>query len=258
MESEMQNIVDRLIAARDAARQGRFEEARTLASEVLAAQPNALVALRTRAWAELELGLQAAQASFQACRTADPLDPLAEIGLGLMAASEGDEPTALQHFCRAYELGANEQRERLEIKRLGGELPETRLAEGIALIQEGQNENAAELLRAASAAAPNDAAPKVALAHALWHVGAREQVTNLCGSVISAYPNCLEALIYTMAAELAMGRTLRTREMLSRVEAVDPGHLLSAELLEETGVSRAIQGMRRSGSLTAALGQRSS
>lgn len=246
----MNDVVDRLRAARHEARAGRFEQARSLASAVLATHPHALLALRLLAWAELELGLDGAVAAFEACQRAAPLDPVAELGLALVARRLDQPPVALRHFCRAFELGAAEPEVRLEIQTLGGELPESRLAEGLGLLREGDYPRAAETLRAAAAAVPDDPAARLGLAHALWRVGAREQVANLCSTLLATHPHCLDALVFAIAAELAMGRILRARELLARVELVDPGHLLAAPLLAETGVSRALQGVRRGGLLS--------
>lgn len=250
----MADILEQLTAARDAARQGDFAEARGTASEILASNPHCLLALRLQGWAELELGLEEALATFRACAAIDPLDPLAEVGMALVEEDRAQLAEALRHFVRAYELDAADQRIRVEIRRLGAELPETRLADGLSLLCEGSYERAIEALRAAAAAAPDDPAARLGLARALWSVGAREQVTNLCTSILATLPNCLEALIYLVAAELAQGRTLRTRELLARLDAVDPGHVFSERLLEETGVSRAVQGGLRRPGMTASFG----
>lgn len=253
----MSEILEQLIAAREAAGGGSFEDARQIAADVLGSNPNCLLALRIRGWAELELGDPGAFETFNSCAAIDPLDPMAELGMAMAEEDRGQVEPALRHFLRAFEMDAADQRIRLEIRRLGAELPETHLADGLSLLAEGGVERAIEHLRAASASDPDDPSARLALARALWQVGAREQVANLCTSLLASYSHCLEALIYLVAAELAQGRTLRTRELLARVEAVDPGYLYSERLLDDTGVSRAAQGgLRRMGGVTASFGQR--
>ena len=68
----MSEIVNVIADARAAALDSRFEDAARHAAAVLKQLPSCLLALRIRAWAQLELDQDEALATFEACASYDP------------------------------------------------------------------------------------------------------------------------------------------------------------------------------------------
>lgn len=227
--------------ARQAAFDSRFPEAANIAQDVLHQLPSCLPALRTLAWAQSSLEDDAALDTFQACSTLDPEDPLAEAGQAIWFERHGMVPQALAKWNRAFELNPLDQQVRREIVRLGGELPETPLAEGCALVREGRFDAATAPLRLAAASNPNDVAAPLVLSSALWQVGGKQQAYNLATTVLAQRPQCVRAILYAVAVEVGSGRTLRTRELLARAEQVDPGLQINWGIVQEVGLEQVVE-----------------
>ena len=230
----MPDVAKDLAAARDAVLARQFAEAADLARAVLADAPNCLAALRVLAWAQLSLGDEGAMETFGVCARLDPEDPLAEIGRGIGLERVGRTDEAVRAFVRAWELEPLDQQIRREVVRLGGDLPDSFLADGIQALHAGQPDAATGSLRQAAAADPQDAAALLALATALWRLGGKQQAYNLATTVLASNPQCVKAILYVLAVEAESGRQLRTRELIARAEQVDPGLDLFAEVVAET------------------------
>ncbi|MBI3978055.1 MAG: hypothetical protein HY331_07715 [Chloroflexi bacterium] len=236
---------DLLKAARSEALAGHHPRAAELSRAVLAAYPHALVALRVLGWAELEMAQPTARARFRACLLIDPEDALSEVGLGIADEGEGRFREARQHFARAYELDPGNEQIRTELQRIGGSVPSSRLVDGMRAIQAGEFAEAASHLRTASAIVPPDPAARTALVTAIWQLGGRQQVENVCRDLLTTHPNCLKALLYLLALELDLRRQLRVRDFQTRVAALDPGGILSRPLLAQTGMAEQVFGLWR-------------
>jgi tetratricopeptide (TPR) repeat protein len=237
----MTDIYETLGRMRQAAYANDFESAAVAAREVLEARPNCLPALRALGWAQISLDDDEALQTFEACANLDPEDGLAEVGQAVWYEKHEQPDRAIEHFVRACELEPHDQRIRREVVRLGGELPETPLAEGNALLHDGRIDPATAVLRQAAASSPNDAAVQLALAVALWRVGGKQQAYNLASNVLTSRPHCARALLVVLAAEAAGGRLLRTRDLYARADSVDPGLELYAEFVRELGLTSVVE-----------------
>lgn len=232
----MPELLELIAEARGAALEGHFRQAADGAQEILDSHPSCLAALRVLAWAQLRLDEDAALDSFQACATLDPEDALAEVGQAIWYERHELPERAAERFIRAWELEPHDQRIRREVVRLGGELPESPLAEGIGLMQLGRNDEATGPLRLAAASNPNDVVAPLALATVLWRLGGKQQAYNLATTILASRPQCVKAILHVLAQELASGRTLRTRELIARAEQVDPGLQLYEPVVRELGL----------------------
>jgi Flp pilus assembly protein TadD len=229
-------VSDLLAEARHAALEGDSFDAANLARRVLATHPSAIAALRIQGWAQLNLNDDNAFDSFQTCASLDPTDPLAQVGQAIWFEKKGMLAQALERFIRAWELDPSDQRIRKEVVRLGGEFPESALAEGLLLLQAGRYEDATSQLRVAAAGSTTDVAGPLSLATALWRLGGRQQAYNLATTVLTARPQCVKAILIVVAVESSSGRLLRTRELMARAEQVDPGFTVYGEWLAEVGL----------------------
>ncbi len=235
---------EQLRAARVEAMAGRYQQAAELSRAAVANHPNALLALRILAWAELELGQPTARDRFEACLRIDPEDAIAEVGLGILAEAQSRVDEARQHFARAFELDPTDEHVRAQLGRLGGELPTSQRIEGLHAARAGDLAGAATCLREASASDPPDPAARLALATVIWQLGAREQIENICQDVLATDPHCLKAQLYLLALAVDRKRSLQIRDLQARVGALDPGGMLSADLLAPIDMAERALGPR--------------
>ena len=226
----MASVLQQLKVARRSARNGDRSAARALCLEILKRQPNCLLAHRLLAWIGLDTGGRETITHLQQCAAIDPEDPLAEVGQAIYAELNGVSESALQHFSRAAELDPDDERIQGEIARLGGSFEDTGLSLGVQRLRAGDAKSAADVLRDAAVTSPSDAAIKLALARSLWILGLYEQAVGLATQVSATHPLSIASLMFSLAAEIRRGRGLRARELQSRVEAIDPGFILHADL----------------------------
>jgi tetratricopeptide (TPR) repeat protein len=215
---------------------GRFERAAELANRVLERSPSCLAALRALAWAQLELANESALITFQRCSAIDPEDALAHVGQAIWYEQRDMTETAIQSWTRAWELEPQNQDIRRALVRLTGDLPDSALADGIALARAGRHDEAADALRRLSAGSKPDPAAALPLLTTLWMLGARRAAGELAGLVLSHNPQCVKALLFVAALDDAAGRTLRSRDLLARAEQADPGFVLFAETVHLLGL----------------------
>lgn len=226
---------------RSAALEGRFFDAANGAQRILDVHPVCLPALRALGWAQLSISDDGAFETFQQCANVDPEDPLAEVGQAMWLEHRGHPERAVGKFISAWEREPHDQRIRKEVVRLGGEFPDSPLAEGIGLLQDGRNDAAANALRMAAAQHPADPAAPLALATALWRLGGKQQAYNLASTVLTSRPHCVKAILYVVAVEAASGRLLRTRELITRAEQVDPGFGIYGSVVREVGLEQVLE-----------------
>lgn len=236
-------VVDLLRSARTEALRGQFQRAAELSRTVLVTHPQALLALRILAWSDLELAQQTAAERFEACLAVDPEDAIAEVGLGLVEETAGRDREALAHFTRAYSLDPTLERTTREIERLGGALPTSHTVTGMRALREGDLAVAANELRKASALKPPDPAVRLALALAIWQLGGRQQIENICVDILSTHPNCLKALLLLLVVASEWKRSLQMRDYLARIVALDPGALVAGNMIQQTGLADRVIGM---------------
>jgi len=234
----MSDFLSLIAEARDAALDGRFDDAAQIAMRVVAEWPNCLVAHRILAWAQLELGDDRALAGFQTCAAIDPEDALAHTGQAIWHEQSLDTAAAIQSWTRAWELDPHNQSIRRALFKLSGDLPESLLADGIGLLRADRPDEAAEVLQQASAERP-EAAPLARL-DALWLSGQWREAFDLALSALAKQPRSVKAMLYVAALEDRTGRTLHSRELLSRAEQSDPGLILFADVVRRIGLQPAL------------------
>lgn len=233
---------ERLQAARKAALEGVYSLAAELSREVLTEHPHALLALRLLAWSEMELEEGTPEETFRACLEVDAEDAVAEVGLALTAERRKDDAEARLHLLRAYELDPTLEGLADQLRRLGADLPDGPLVDGMRKLRAGDLGAAATAFRMAAVMHRPDLAARLALATAIWPLGGRDQVENICSDVLTTHPNCLKALLYLLALAVERRRTLQVRELLQRVMDVDPGLLLSRDILDRIGMAERVFG----------------
>src|SRR4030081_892673 len=143
----MPEILQLIAEARGAAFEHRFEEAARRASRVLDRLPACLAALRILAWAQLELDTDrepTALATFERCAALDTEDPLAYVGQAIWYQQRHDPETAIRQWVHAWELDPQNQAIRRALVKLTGELPESVLADAVALLRSHRPDEAAD------------------------------------------------------------------------------------------------------------------
>jgi Flp pilus assembly protein TadD len=232
----MSEILNLIAEARGAAFDHRFDDAARHASAVLDRLPTCLVALRTLAWAQLELEDDGALRSFQLCAECDPEDALAHVGLAIWYQNHDQNEAAMAEWVRAWELDPQNQSIRRGLVKLSGELPDSAFADAIALLRDGRHHEAAQALRPLR----GELAADVALMTALWNAGAQHDAFDLALSVVAQHPHNAKAALFVAALEDRNGRTLRSREAIARAEQVDPGLTLFGDVVREVGLQTAL------------------
>lgn len=224
--------------ARRAAVDGQFEDAAMYAAAVLERFPS-LVALRVLAWAQLELGDDAALETFERCAECDPEDAFAHVGQAIWYQQKGNTDAAIGEWVRAWELDPHNQSIRRGLVRLTGELPESTFADAIALLRDGRDEMALEMLKRIRSER-KDVAVEMALLSAMWNTGLHREAFDLAMNLLSHHPRNVKAALYVAALEDRAGRTLRSREAIARAEQADPGLALFADVVRQVGLQPAL------------------
>jgi tetratricopeptide (TPR) repeat protein len=235
----MPEIATLIAHARAAALEHRFDEAAQVATRVLGALPNCLIALRTLAWSQLELGDERAVHHFVQCATLDPEDALAYVGQAIWYQQRHHVQAATERWVRAWELDPLNQEIRRAVVKLTGELPESPLAEAISVLRSGRTEDAAELLRRLRAER-RDVLVDLALLEAASALGLQHEAFELAREIHAYAPQCVKAALYVAAIEDRAGRTLRSRELIARAEHVDPGLVLFGQVVRQAGLQPAL------------------
>jgi tetratricopeptide (TPR) repeat protein len=191
------------------------------------------------AWAQLELEQADALDSFERCAELDPEDALAYVGQAIWYQQRSQPESAGRLWRRAWELDPDNQAIRRALVKLSGELPDSPLAEAIAMLRCGRADEAADLLRGLYRAG-NDTVVAAALISALGVSGARREAFDVALNVYSRGGQTVKAALYVAALEDQAGRTLRSREAIARAEQVDPGLTLFADVVREVGLQPAL------------------
>jgi len=236
----MSEILNLIAAARAAALEQRFDAAARHATALLERLPTCLVALRTLAWAQLELDDDRTLATFQRCVEHDPEDALAHVGQAIWYQQHDQDELAAAEWTRAWELDPHNQNVRRGLARLTGELPESALADAVSLVRTGRADEAVPLLKELRTHAGRDIAVEVSLIGALWASGAQREAFDVALGVLNRHPGCVKAALFVAALEDRAGRTLRSREMIARAEQVDPGLEMFADVVRHVGLEPAL------------------
>jgi len=238
----MSDILQLIAEARGAAFEHRFDQAARLAGRVLDRLPTCLAALRILGWAQLELDVDdepTALLTFRQCVALDPEDALAYVGQAIWHQQRHDLESAIRMWVHAWELDPDKQAIRRALVKLTGELPESMLADAIGLMRNHREDDAADLLRQLRRER-TDAAVALKLISALWANGAQREAFDLARAVHTSHPQSVKAALYVAALEDRAGRTLRSREAISRAEQVDPGLTLFADVVRQVGLQNAL------------------
>jgi tetratricopeptide (TPR) repeat protein len=235
----MSEIVNLIADARRAVFDHRFADAATHAATVLERLPNCLLALRILAWAQLELGHEAALETFQACAECDPEDALAHVGQAIWYQQRRQNQAATDEWVRAWELDPHNQAIRRGLVKLTGELPESAFADATSLLRRGSEDEAVQALRRLRRQR-HEPAIELSLMRALWAAGAPRDASDVANSVLANHPRSVKAALYVAALEDRAGRTLRSREAIARAEQVDPGLTLFGDVVRQVGLQPAL------------------
>jgi tetratricopeptide (TPR) repeat protein len=235
----MPEIMNLIADARRAVMDHRFDDAAAQASDVLKYLPSCLAALRILAWAQLELGDDAALDAFERCAAYDPEDALAYVGQAIWYQQRRQNEAARRSWVCAWERNPDNQMIRRALVKLTGELPESLLADAIGLLQAGRPEDAADILNRLHAHG-SDPTIALALLSALWASGAQHEAFEMAASAHANWGVSVKAALYIAAVEDRAGRTLRAREALARAEQVDPGLTLFADVVRQVGLQPAV------------------
>jgi tetratricopeptide (TPR) repeat protein len=247
----MSEILNLIAEARGAALEHRFDKAATGACAVLDRLPACLVALRTLAWAQLELDDDAALSSFQQCAEYDPEDALAHVGQAIWYQQREQNDAALGEWTLAWELDPHNQAIRRGLVRLSGELPESAFADAVGLVRAGRGSEAVETLERLRGER-TELSISAVLLDALWSAGAQRDAFELAMQLAAQHPRCAKAALYVAALEDRAGRTLRGREAIARAEQVDPGLIIFASVVRRVGLQPALDLHRASRAALAA------
>ncbi len=234
----MSDALNLTAEARAAALEGRFHDAAELASRVLDGSPSCLASLRVLAWAQLELGDDAALATFQSCLEIDPEDALAWVGQAIWYQQRDLQDEAIHAWVRAWELDPDNQAIRRAVVKLSGDLPDSAMADAIGLLRAGRPDEAAEVFDQAAHERPE--AALLARLDALWLAGEWRKAFELAQTTLAAQPRSVKAALYVAALEDRTGRTLRSRELLARAEQSDPSLILFADVVRRVGLQPAL------------------
>ncbi|MDQ3808999.1 MAG: hypothetical protein M3336_01785, partial [Chloroflexota bacterium] len=192
-DERMPDVLAMIAASCTAAVERRFEDAAVLAAQALESAPACLPALRTLAWAQLELGDERALNTLQACSSYDPEDSLAHVGVAIFLQQREQTEAAAHAWEQAWELDPHNQSIRRALVNLTGDLPDSPLAEGISLLRAERFEEAEALLESASSARP--AAAPLARLDALWGMGQWRRAFDLAVSVAVDQPRSVKAML---------------------------------------------------------------
>lgn len=236
----MSDILNLLADARQAAFEQRFDAAARHALDALQRLPSCLVALRILAWTQLELDDTSTVATFQRCAEYDPEDALAHVGQAIWYQQHARDDLATAAWTRAWELDPHNQSIRRGLARLTGELPDSGFADAISLLRAGRAHDAVATLQTLRQAGQEDVAADVALMGALWNSGAQGEAFELALNVLHRQPRTVKAMLFVAAQEDRAGRTLRSREAMTRAEQVDPGLTLFADVVRQVGLEAAL------------------
>lgn len=231
--------------ARAAAFDRRFDDAAKLANRVLSTLPNCLIALRTLAWAQLELGEDGALDTFQQCAAFDPEDALTCVGQAIWYQQRYETEQAIDRWVRAWELDPENQPIRRALVKLTGELPESVLADAVAYLRGGHLDHAVEVLRRLRLDR-RDVVIELSLLSAYTALGLQKQAFELAYSIHGSWPRAVKAALYVAAMEDRAGRTLRSRELIARAEHIDPGLILFGDVVRQVGLQPALEMHRTS------------
>jgi hypothetical protein len=236
----MSEILNLIAEAREAALEHRFDDAARHASAVLDRLPTCLVALRIRAWAQLELDDDAALGTFQQCAEYDPEDAVAHVGQAVWYQQREQDAAALAEWTLAWELDPQNQAIRRGLVRLSGELPESAFADAIGLVRAGRGSEAVDTLKRVRGER-GELAVSMALLDAMWSAGAQRDAFEVAMQLVAQHPRGAKAALYIAALEDRAGRTLRSREAIARAEQVDPGLILFANVVRRVGLQPALE-----------------
>jgi hypothetical protein len=170
----------------------------------------------------------------------DPEDALAHVGQAIWYQQHQRDEAASQAWIRAWELDPENQSIRRALVRLTGDLPESPLAEAVAMLRPGLEDHAVESLRRV-VNEHSDPAASLGLLTALWASGAQREAFSLAVNLHNQQPFSVKATLYVAALEDRHGRTLRSRELIARAEQVDPGLMLFGDVVRYVGLQPALE-----------------
>nr|MDQ3328483.1 tetratricopeptide repeat protein [Chloroflexota bacterium] len=207
------------------------DDASTAAGEVervLARYPNDLNAHLLAGEALYGLGqADRARPHFERAVLADPEEPAAHVGLGVLAEEDGDSALAISEYLAASRLRPSLEGVREQIAAASGERPEyldavhlMRLhlasGDGIAALAEWQGVE--DTIRSESWA-------RLGLLHALWLAGRADEAEKLAHELLDSAPGSLKPALFISFIEARRGNQDAALAALAELRDEDPsGH----------------------------------
>ncbi|MHB8645951.1 MAG: hypothetical protein ACYDAR_09220 [Thermomicrobiales bacterium] len=226
-------------AIQSALEDGDNEGAADLATQGLAAFPDAAVFHCLRGIALFALGANAAaKTALAAALAVDPLDNAPLIALAGLADAEGDPYTAAEHFLTAWEHDPANHDLRAELTaRLAalygpeGYLQFTRPALAALYVRNRYPERAAREYRAILAEHPNRTDLRVAAALAQWRLGNLVETVEECTALLTEQPAVVPARWALADALARLGNGDLAREHAKQAARFDPDGAIARVLI---------------------------
>jgi tetratricopeptide (TPR) repeat protein len=209
----------------------RYAEAVAVCQHILRWAPRDGETVYLLGEAHLEAGQFArAEAFFRLALGINPEQYLVHAGLGLAAEHQGDRVSALTWLRRALDLNPANLALRGEIERLAEELGLTaptvarpsQVAVGRTYLRGKMYVEAAQHLARAVAEEPDRVEARLALAEALWMLGAVGVAEQVTLGTLQIAPNCVKALTLLAILHLERDQHDEAEALLQAAAALDP------------------------------------
>ncbi len=222
----MQSQAQLVTHARDLARSGRYDEARHVYREAIAAMPgNAELFLELGVLAGQNDDLAVARRMLEKAGKLDPADANVPFNLGQVAKAEEQYERAVRLFRQTLQLDPDYHDALIDL--------------GDCLLLSGHPAEALTVLDRAAAVLPNDAAAHHARAMALDKLDRRVDAGNAFRRALELDPGHLEAKLNLAATEAATGSPWKAQNLVDSIEAegtMPPeGYALAANVLHLAG-----------------------
>ena len=227
----------------DAISSGRIDDAMANCQHILSYFPDALEAQRLLGEIYLAKGqLEEAQQTFDWILVNDPENVVVYCDRALTSERLSDIETALDCYQQAYELSRGNRQIRQKFNQLstkGGQQEFMFSRAGLArLYMRGDLLTQAEQeWEAVLNVSPERLDARTGLLETCWREGAYDKVEQLATQILEDIPTCLKALLL-LAHVTSTYNFERSRELIQRVETLDPELVMAHELFSDLIVSQ--------------------
>ncbi len=234
---------DRIQSIEDAISAGHIDGAMADCQELLTHYPDALEIQRLLGEIYLAQGrLEEAQQTFDWILVNDPENVIAYCDRALICEHQSDIDTALDCYQQAYELSRGNSQIRQEFNHLSAKAGQQEFMlsrAGLArLYMRGDLlTQALQEWEAVLAVTPDRLDARLGLMETYWREGIYDQVEQLASRILEDIPNCEKALLL-LAHVMSAVNMQRARELLQRVELLDPELVMAQELFADLAASQ--------------------